>query len=74
MKMVKAKSLEDYLDIYYKKNRRTPTLLDSYREELHCYGYVCTSEHDNVTGEFICWTPNKKLIKNKNALKTIKRG
>lgn len=55
MLIVKAKSVEDYLNRYYKKSRMTPTLLKSYQEEYDKYGYVCTSHHDNVTGEFIAW-------------------
>ena len=53
--IVKAKSVKDYLDRYYKKARMTPTLLDTYEKEYEKYGYVCTSSHDNVTGEFIAW-------------------
>lgn len=55
MRIVEAKSVEDYLDRYYKKNRFTPELLDSYREDFKKDGYVCTSHHDNVVGEFIAW-------------------
>jgi hypothetical protein len=55
VKIVKAESIEDYLNKYYKKDRRTPTLIEIYKEEYEKYGYVCTSHHDNVTGEFIAW-------------------
>ena len=55
MKIVKAKSVKDYLDKYYRKSRITPTLLKSYQAEYDKRGYVCTSHHDNVTGEFIAW-------------------
>jgi hypothetical protein len=55
VKIVEAESVKDYLDKYYKKDRRTDTLLESYTEEYNKYGYVCTSQHDNVTGEFIAW-------------------
>lgn len=55
VKIVKAKSVKDYLDRYYKKNRVTNTLLKSYEKEYKEYGYICTSYHDNVTGEFIAW-------------------
>ncbi len=55
MKIVEAKSVEDYLERYYKKSRMTPTKLDSYEKEYKEFGYVCTSHHDNVTGEFIAW-------------------
>ena len=54
-KIVEADSVADYLDRYYKKDRMTPTLLSTYERELERDGYVCTSHHDNVTGEFICW-------------------
>ncbi len=53
--IVEATSLENYLDRYYKPNRRTSTLLSIYHGELDKFGYVCTSQHDNVTGSFIYW-------------------
>ena len=59
MKFVEAESVKDYLNRYYKKDRFTDTLLSSYEEELAKYGYVCTSHHDNILGEFIGWKPNK---------------
>jgi hypothetical protein len=55
MRVVEASSVENYLDRYYKPSRRTDTLLAFYEEELEEFGYVCTSHHDNVTGEFIAW-------------------
>ncbi len=55
MKLVQADSVKDYLDRYYKKSRMTSTLQASYEQELARDGFVCTSHHDNVTGEFICW-------------------
>ena len=55
MKLVQADSVSDYLDRYYKKNKRTATLVASYEQELESMGYICTSLHDNVLGEFICW-------------------
>jgi hypothetical protein len=55
MRLVEATSVADYLDRYYKPARRTPTLLQTYEEEFARDGYVCTSHHDNVTGEFIAW-------------------
>lgn len=55
MKIVQATSVQDYLDKYYKKNRMTPTMLASYQAEYAARGYVCTSHHDNVTGEGIAW-------------------
>ena len=62
MQIVKARSVEDYLKKYYKRDRYTgrgkeyaQSLLESYQEEYEKRGYVCTSHHDNVTGEFIAW-------------------
>ena len=55
MRIVEATSVEDYLNRYYKKTRFIPELLDSYREDFERDGYVCTSHHDNVIGEFIAW-------------------
>jgi len=57
MKLVEARDVADYLTRYYRRDRMTGTLLQTYTEELGRYGYVCTSKHDNITGEFICW-PN----------------
>ena len=62
MLIVKAKSVKDYLNKYYKKSRYTgrgkdyaKILFASYQEEYAERGFVCTSHHDNVTGEFIAW-------------------
>ena len=54
---VEADSVEDYLKKYYKKNRWTNSLIDSYKKELLKYGYISTSHFDNVTGEMIYWYP-----------------
>ncbi len=62
MKIVEAKSVQDYLERYYKKSRWTPTLVDSYVAEYKRDGYICTSRHDNVTGEFILWAENTENI------------
>lgn len=61
MKIVKAKSVKDYLNRYYKKSRMTDTLLASYEAEYRNFGYVCTSKHDNVLGELIAWPKCKAL-------------
>lgn len=55
VKIVEANDVEEYLNRYYKKSRMTPTMLASYEAEFARHGYVCTSHHDNVTGEFIAW-------------------
>jgi len=62
IKVVEASSVEDYLERYYKHDRYKgrgeeyeAILLKSYTEEFSDRGYVCTSHHDNVTGEFIAW-------------------
>ena len=62
MKIVQAGNIKDYLDRYYKKARYTgrgaeyaASLLKSYKAEYEKFGYVCTSLHDNVTGECIAW-------------------
>ena len=62
MRIVKAKSVKDYLDKYYKKSRMTDTMLESYEEEYAARSFVCTSHHNNVTGEMIAWPyyPNYK--------------
>jgi len=63
LRIVEAESVEDYLDRYYKKDRMTDTLLESYEKEYKENGYVCTSHHDNVTGDFIAWPsyPSKTI-------------
>lgn len=58
MKIVKAKSVKDFLNKYYKKDRMTDTLLESYEKQLDEDGYVHISRHDNVTGEAIKWSPS----------------
>jgi hypothetical protein len=62
MLIVKAKSVKDYLDRYYKKSRYTgrgeeyaKSLFESYQADYDKHGYVCTSHHDNLMGEFIAW-------------------
>jgi len=55
VRIVKANSVKEYLNRYYKKERMTDTLLQTYQEELNQEGFVCTSKHDNITGEFIAW-------------------
>ena len=47
--------VSDYLHRYYKAERKTPTLLRTYTEELENTGRVCTAGYDNVTGFYICW-------------------
>lgn len=61
-RIVEANSVADYLDRYYKKDRMTDTMLAHYEEKYKEFGYVCTSSHDNVTGDFIAWPwyPNQK--------------
>jgi len=54
MKIVEAQSVKDYLTRYYKKPV-TDNLIASYEDELKLYGYICTSRHDNILGEIICW-------------------
>ena len=62
--IVKAESVKDYLAKYYKKDRMTPTLWESYQEEYDRRGFVTTSHHDNVIGELIAWPyyPNHKGV------------
>lgn len=55
IQVVKAKSVEDYLDRYYRKERRSDTTLDTYEEEYIREGYVHTSHFDNITGSHIYW-------------------
>jgi len=71
VKIVQATSIQDYLDKYYKRDRYTgrgeeyaKVLLTSYQEEYAARGYICTSHHDNVTGEMIAWPyyPNQREV------------
>ncbi len=57
IRVVEAKNIADYLDRYYKRERRTSTLLGMYEDEFIREGYIDTSHHDNVTGSHIYW-PN----------------
>lgn len=64
---VKADSIADYLERYYKKRRyRTygdedgTKLRAAYQREFDKFGYVLTSRHDNVTGEMIAWLGPEK--------------
>ncbi|MGE5860306.1 MAG: hypothetical protein ACM34J_07115 [Ignavibacteria bacterium] len=63
--IVEADSVEDYLNKYYKKDRMTDTMIETYTEELKEKGYICTSRHGNITGQFIVCIPglSKKEIK-----------
>lgn len=61
--IVKASSVVDYLDRYYKSDRQKSAMvgydrdviLESYTEELSRLGFVHTSHYDNTTGEHIAW-------------------
>jgi len=59
-KIVKAKSVKDYLNKYYKPQRMTDTLETRYQEELDNYGFIYTSHHDNVLGVAIAWPYYKR--------------
>lgn len=63
IRIVKAASVADYLDRYYKRDRRTPTLLQTYTQEFEQDGYICTSPHDNIVGELIAWPSRKAIAK-----------
>ena len=53
VRIVEADNIADYLNRYYKKDRITPTLLQTYTEIFNEHGYISTSHHDNILGEFI---------------------
>lgn len=63
VKIVEADSVADYLQKYYKQDRLKDidsisgegTLLRFYEIDFECFGFICTSHHDNITGEFIAW-------------------
>ena len=63
VRIVKADSVADYLDRYYKPSRRTDTLLATYEEEFRRNGYICTSSYDNIIGEFIVWPSRAAIAK-----------
>jgi hypothetical protein len=52
---VQADSVADYLTRYYRRDRKTETLLATYEQEFAAEGFVSTSHWDSVTGEHICW-------------------
>jgi|APFre7841882654_1041346.scaffolds.fasta_scaffold66228_1 hypothetical protein len=62
-KIVAAKSVADYLQRYYKKDKMTSTLLSTYEDTYREKGYICTSHHDNILGEFIFWPTAPKWAK-----------
>ena len=59
---VKAKSLEDFLNRYYKSERFTErgneyvqAVIASHKKDLNKYGYTIVSHHDNVTGKVVAY-------------------
>lgn len=52
---VKASSVSNFLDTYYKKSRYTDSLLKSYEVEFKKNGFVFISKHDSSTGEVVSW-------------------
>lgn len=54
-RVVKANSVEDYLSRYYKRERVTSTLLETYTRQYQERGWISTSHHDNTTGAVIYW-------------------
>ncbi len=65
--IVEAKSVADYLARYYKQDRLKDldkaygdnTLLSLYEIEYRHLGFICTSPHSSVTGQFIAWPTYK---------------
>lgn len=53
--IVQADSVADYLSRYYKPERMTDTLLESYTIEYECFGFVSTSHYDSILGKSIVW-------------------
>lgn len=66
--VVEASSVSDYLSRYYKPERMTDTILESYEIDYKCFGYVCTSHYDNVTGQFIAWPRYTPEMETKEAI------
>jgi len=62
---VPAASVADFLERYYKPERRAPVwdperperLVRSYEEEVARYGYCFISHHDSITGTTVSWQP-----------------
>lgn len=58
---VKADSVKDFLEKYYKKDRykgHEEELLKSYTEEFKKEGFCFISHHDSITGECVAWYGN----------------
>ena len=75
---VKAKSVEDFLDKYYKPDRYTKrgiqyalSLLESYKESFIKNGYCLISHHDSVTGEIVSFFGS--ILKEKTETATEQR-
>ena len=61
---VKAKSVADFLDRYYKPDRYrgrgaeyAATLLKSYQEDVEQDGWTIISHHDSATGQVVAYFP-----------------
>lgn len=73
---VKAKSLDDFLDKYYKHDRYkgrngnvwgenySELVKQSSREDIDRLGYCIISKHDSKTGEIVAYYPKLKALKN----------
>jgi len=67
-KVVEASCVLDYLDRYYKSDRRASIesfapghLLMSYEFDFEVFGFVHTAGYDNITGNWICWPEWKEV-------------
>lgn len=63
VKVVEAASVAEYLQKYYRRERMTPTILQSYEQDFSKNGFIATGHHDNVLGEFICWPSHEAMAK-----------
>lgn len=61
---VKADSLEEFCNFYYKKSRYSDrgldyvlSCLESHVESLEKYGYTFITSHDSITGEIVSYYP-----------------
>lgn len=53
--MVDAESVEDFINRYYRPERITDTLVDTYKERFNSEGFCFISHHDSRTGSIVSY-------------------
>lgn len=58
---VKADSVEDFVNKYYKKERLTNTMVETKEREFKNFGYCTISHHDSNTAKIVRYFGNKEV-------------